>query len=98
MARKPPIGSIETIFRSDLQNLTNRDVGNPLFNSTSLASSISESPVQNFTSPKAKNSLLFPQPAPCTLKERDSIQREKESSTLKYSDLDTDIDEILQIE
>lgn len=50
--------------------------------------------MQNLTSPKAKGNI-FPQPAPRTLKDKDLSQRKNE---IKYSDLDSDIDEILQME
>lgn len=98
IARKPPVGSVETMFRfnTSSQDLTNYNAGNQLLNSTSLISSILDSPVRSFTSPKAKDNI-FPQPAPRTLKDKDPaiVQRKSE---IKYSDLDSDIDEILQME
>ncbi|XP_011145634.2 zinc finger protein DZIP1L isoform X1 [Harpegnathos saltator] len=102
IARKPPVGSVETIFRShvNLQNLTDYNARNQLLSSTSLPNTIPESLMQSFTSPEAKNNMLFPQPAPRTLKDKDLVaaQRENQMSPLKYSDLDSDIDEILQME
>ncbi|XP_011258154.2 zinc finger protein DZIP1 [Camponotus floridanus] len=99
IARKPPAGSVETIFRSNtnLQDLANYNAENDLLKSISLTSSISDNPVRNIiTSPKAKGSIV-PQPAPRTLKDKDlTIVQHK--SELKYSDLDSDIDEILQME
>lgn len=97
IARKPPAGSVETIFRSNtnLQNLANYNTEDDLLKSISLTSSISENPVLNVTSPKAKDSVL-PQPAPRTLKDKDLIIAQHKSE-LKYSDLDSDIDEILQM-
>nr|XP_012235197.1 PREDICTED: zinc finger protein DZIP1L isoform X1 [Linepithema humile] len=95
IARKPPVGSVETIFRSstNLQDLTNFNANNRL--SSSLTGTISESPLPNFTSTNTKSSV-FPQPAPRTRKDTDlTVHREHE---LKYSDLDSDIDEILQME
>ncbi|XP_050462701.1 cilium assembly protein DZIP1 isoform X2 [Cataglyphis hispanica] len=96
IARKPPAGSVETIFRSNtnLQNLTNDNTEDDLLKSISLTSSISD-PGQDVTSSKTKDSV-FPQPAPRTLKDKDlSIAQCR--SELKYSDLDSDIDEILQM-
>lgn len=93
IARKPPAGSVETIFRSNmnLQDLANYNAENHLLKSISL----SDNPVLNVTTPKAKDSIL-PQPAPRTLKDKDlTIAQHK--SELKYSDLDSDIDEILQM-
>lgn len=52
------------------------------------------SPIKNLTSPKARDNI-FPQPAPRTMKDKDLAQRKNE---IKYSDLDSDIDEILQME
>ncbi|XP_039303842.1 zinc finger protein DZIP1 isoform X2 [Solenopsis invicta] len=98
IARKPPVGSVETIFRlnTSSQDLTNYNAGNHLLNSNRLVSSILDSPIQSFTSPKAKRNV-FPQPAPRTLKDKDlSVVQHK--SEIKYSDLDSDIDEILQME
>ncbi|XP_018402622.1 PREDICTED: zinc finger protein DZIP1 [Cyphomyrmex costatus] len=99
ISRKPPAGSVETIFRvntSTSQDFMNYNAENQLLNSTSLMSSILDSPMRNFTNPKAKGNI-FPQPAPRTLKDKDStiVQRKNE---IKYSDLDSDIDEILQME
>ncbi|XP_025075747.1 protein MLP2-like [Pogonomyrmex barbatus] len=96
VAKKPPAGSIETIFRfnTSSQDLVNYNTGNQFLNSTSRMSSILNSPVQNFTSPKAKDNV-FPQPAPRTMKDRNLIQSKSE---MKYSDLDSDINEILQME
>lgn len=97
--KKPPVGSVETIFRfndASSQDLTNYNTGSQLLNSTSLVSSILDNPLQNLTSPKAKGNI-FPQPAPRTLKDKDlSVAQRK--SEIKYSDLDSDIDEILQME
>lgn len=98
IARKPPAGSVETIFRSNtnLQDLVNYNAENDLLKSISLTNSISDNPVQDITSPKAKDSIA-PQPAPRTAKNKDlTIGQHK--SELKYSDLDSDIDEILQME
>ncbi|XP_070149241.1 cilium assembly protein DZIP1 isoform X1 [Polyergus mexicanus] len=97
IARKPPAGSVETIFRSNtnLQNLTNYNVEDDLLKSISLTSSISDNPVQNVMSPKAKDSVL-PQPAPRTLKDK-NLTIAQYKSELNYSDLDSDIDEILQM-
>ncbi|XP_012537939.1 zinc finger protein DZIP1 [Monomorium pharaonis] len=87
IVKKPPVGSIETIFRFNT---------NQLLNSTSLVSSILDNPVQNFTNPKERDNV-FPQPAPRTLKDKDlSVAQRK--SEIKYSDLDSDIDAILQME
>jgi len=98
IARKPPVGSVETIFRfnASSQDLTNYNAENQLLNSTSLISSILDSPMRNFTSPKAKDNT-FPQPAPRTLKDKDPTIAQCKSR-IKYSDLDSDIDEILQME
>lgn len=97
IARKPPVGSVETIFRSNmnLQDLTNYNANKQLL-SPSLTSAVSESSMPNFTSINTKGGV-FPQPAPRTRKDKDlvAIPREHE---LKYSDLDSDIDEILQME
>jgi len=97
ISRKPPVGSVETIFRvnTSSQDFMNYNAGN-LLNSTSLVSSILDNPMRNSTSPKAKGNI-FPQPAPRTLKDKDPaiVQRKNE---IKYSDLDSDIDEILQME
>lgn len=84
----------------NLQDLTDYNAGNQLLNSTSLPDTISESPVRSFASSKTKDGILFPQPAPRTLKDKDLTvaQRESKSFPLKYSDLDSDIDEILQME
>lgn len=57
---------------------------------------ILSNPAQNFTSPKAKGNV-FPQPAPRTLKDKDLAIAQRKSE-IKYSDLDSDIDEILQME
>lgn len=98
ITRKPPAGSIETIFRSNtnLQDLANYNAENDLLKSISLTSSISDNSMRNTTSSKAKDDI-FPQPAPRTLKDKDlTIAQHK--SELKYSDLDSDIDEILQME
>lgn len=96
------MGSVETIFRSNmnLQDLTDYNSENQLSNSISLPDTTAESLVQSLTSPKAKSSVPFPQPAPRTLKDKDFIvtRRESELAPLKYSDLDSDIDEILQME
>lgn len=96
------MGSVETIFRSNmnLQDLTDYSAGSQLLNSTSLPDTIAASPVQSYTSPTTKSSMLFPQPAPRTSKDKDltAVRRESELSPLKYSDLDSDIDEILQME
>ncbi|XP_018371246.1 PREDICTED: zinc finger protein DZIP1 [Trachymyrmex cornetzi] len=98
ISKKPPVGSVETIFRvnTSSQDFMNYNGGNQLLNSTSLVNSILDSPMRNFTSPKAKGNI-FPQPAPRTLKDKDPaiVQRKNE---IKYSDLDSDIDEILQME
>ncbi|XP_029155518.1 zinc finger protein DZIP1 [Nylanderia fulva] len=96
IARKPPAGSVETIFRSNmnLQDLTNYNTENHLLKSISLSSSISNNPVLNVTSPKTKD--ILPQPAPRTLKDKDFTVAQHKSE-LKYSDLDSDIDEILQM-
>ncbi|KYM81764.1 Zinc finger protein DZIP1L [Atta colombica] len=98
ISRKPPVGSVETIFRvnTSSQDFMNYNAGNQLLNSTSLVSSILDNPMRNSTSPKAKGNI-FPQPAPRTLKDKDPaiVQRKNE---IKYSDLDSDIDEILQME
>ncbi|KAL6423792.1 hypothetical protein ACFW04_010335 [Cataglyphis niger] len=97
IARKPPAGSVETIFRSNinLQNLANDNTEDDLLKSISLTSSISDNPGQDIMSPKSKDNV-FPQPAPRTLKDKDlSIAQCR--SELKYSDLDSDIDEILQM-
>ncbi|KMR05341.1 zinc finger protein dzip1l [Lasius niger] len=93
IARKPPAGSIETIFRSNmnLQDLANYNAENHLLKSISL----SNNPVLNVTTPKEKDSIL-PQPAPRTLKDKDLTIAQRKSE-LKYSDLDSDIDEILQM-
>ncbi|RLU26220.1 hypothetical protein DMN91_000013 [Ooceraea biroi] len=98
IARKPPIGSVETIFRShtNLHDLTNYNTGSHLFSSTSVTSPVSENPARNFTSPTAKINV-FPQPAPRTLKDKD-LRKTHSASELRYSDLDSDIDEILQME
>ncbi|XP_032663386.1 zinc finger protein Dzip1 isoform X2 [Odontomachus brunneus] len=102
IVRKPPVGSVETIFRANmnLQDLAGYSAGNRLLNATSLPDTISESPIRSFASPKAKSSMLFPQPAPRTLKDKDLTvaERENQLSPLKYSDLDSDIDEILQMD
>lgn len=98
IARKPPAGSVETIFRSNtnLQDLANYNAENDLLKSISLTSSISDNSMRNITSPKAKDDIL-PQPAPRILKDKDfTISQHK--NELKYSDLDSDIDEILQME
>lgn len=98
IAKKPPAGSVETIFRfnTSSQDLTNYNAGNQLLNSTNLVSSILNSPMRNLKSPRAKNNT-FPQPAPRTMKDKDlGIAQRK--SEIKYSDLDSDIDEILQME
>lgn len=98
IARKPPTGSVETIFRfnTSSQDLTNYNAGNQLLNSTNLVNSMLNSPMKNFSSPKTKGNV-FPQPAPRTMKDKDLgiAQRKNE---IKYSDLDSDIDEILQME
>lgn len=93
IARKPPAGSVETIFRSNmnLQDLANYNAENHLLKSISL----SNNPVLNVTTPKEKDSI-FPQPAPRTLKDKDLTIAQRKSE-LKYSDLDSDIDEILQM-
>ncbi|XP_014472281.1 PREDICTED: zinc finger protein Dzip1 isoform X2 [Dinoponera quadriceps] len=98
--KPPPVGSVETIFRSNWQDLTDYSAENQLLNSTSLPNTIAESPVKSFTSPKMKNNTLFSQLIPQTLKDKDLIvvQRKNELSSLKHSDLDSDIDEILQME
>ncbi|XP_020292118.1 zinc finger protein DZIP1L [Pseudomyrmex gracilis] len=95
IARKPPVGSVETIFRStsSSQDLTNFNLTNNLSNQ-SMNSHISETHVYKFISPKPSDSAL-PQPAPRTLKDNNIAPRENK---FKYSDLDSDIDEILQIE
>jgi len=54
-----------------------------------------DSPMRNFTSPKAKDNT-FPQPAPRTLKDKDPTIAQCKNR-IKYSDLDSDIDEILQM-
>jgi len=98
IARKPPAGSVETIFRSNakLQDLTNYNAGSPLFNSVSITSPVFENSAQNLVSPAAKINV-FPQPAPRTLRDKD-LRSIHVASKLKYSDLDSDIDEILQME
>ncbi|XP_072767864.1 uncharacterized protein Dzip1 [Anoplolepis gracilipes] len=97
IARKPPAGSVETIFRSNmnLQDLASYNAENDLLKSISLTSSISNTPVRNITSPRMKDSI-FPQPAPRTLKDKD-LNIAQHENELKYSDLDSDIDEILQL-
>jgi len=99
IAKKPPVGSVETMFRfnASSQDLTNYNAGNQLLTSTGLVSSILNSPVQNFTSPKARGNV-FPQPAPRTLKDNKDYTVGQHKSEIKYSDLDSDIDEILQME
>lgn len=90
IARKPPVGSVETIFRS---TSSSQDLTNYLSNQP-MNSHNSETSVYNFISSKTSDSA-FPQPAPRTLKDKNIASRENK---LKYSDLDSDIDEILQIE
>ncbi|KAL0132610.1 hypothetical protein PUN28_000399 [Cardiocondyla obscurior] len=98
IARKPPVGSVETIFRLNMssQDLTNYNAGNQLLNSTNLMSPNLDSSLQNFTSPKTKGTIL-PQPAPRTLKDKNLVISQRKNE-IKYSDLDSDIDEILQME
>lgn len=52
--------------------------------------------MQNLTSPKTKGNI-YPQPAPRTLKDKDLAITQRKNE-IKYSDLDSDIDEILQME
>ncbi|XP_077277233.1 DAZ interacting zinc finger protein 1 [Temnothorax americanus] len=96
--KEPPVGSVETIFRfnTSSQDLTNYNPRNQLLNSSSLVNSILDSSMQNLTSPKMKGNVL-PQPAPRTLKDKDLATAQRKSE-IKYSDLDSDIDEILQME
>lgn len=75
----------------NLQDLANYNAENHLLKSISL----SNNPVLNVTTPKEKDSIL-PQPAPRTLKDKDLTIAQRKSE-LKYSDLDSDIDEILQM-
>ncbi|KAG5309121.1 DZI1L protein, partial [Pseudoatta argentina] len=99
ISRKPPVGSVETIFRVNTgsQDFMNYNAGNQLLNSTSLVSSILDSPMRNSTSPKTKGDI-FPQPAPRTLKDKKDPAIVQRKNEIKYSDLDSDIDEILQME
>ncbi|XP_011882339.1 PREDICTED: zinc finger protein DZIP1L [Vollenhovia emeryi] len=91
IARKAPAGSVDTIFRlnTSSQDLTNYNAGNQLLNS------ILNSP-QNLASPRTTGNM-FPQAAPRTLKDKDLAVAQRKSE-IKYSDLDSDIDEILQME
>lgn len=87
---------METIFRfnTNFQDPTNYNANNRLLSST-LTGATSESPMSNFPSTNTKSA--FPQPAPRTRKDRDIAVAHREHE-LKYSDLDSDIDEILQME
>jgi len=61
-----------------------------------MTSPVFENSARDLMSPAAKINA-FPQPAPRTLKDKD-LRSIHVASELKYSDLDSDIDEILQME
>ena len=96
MARKKPAGSIEAMFfaKSPLKSFNEKD---HVYQNTSEVNSILKSPERLFED-RSNVDNKIPQVAPRALKNRNVFVSSKEVPDINDSDLDLDINELLEIE
>ncbi|KAG7200526.1 hypothetical protein KM043_001090 [Ampulex compressa] len=98
MARRQPVGAVETMFLSGyMQEKQKENDDDQQISSSSITSSLLGSPVLETLSSANSNSAI-PQPAPRHLKEKESnaLHTKRTLSFTDNSDLESDIDEILK--